>query len=244
MPTYPSGLRFERIVVPTPFKVGPANVYAITADPITLIDSGTNTPETENALLLDLPKLGADRSMLAATGKLLLEEGVPMETLLEMGDRERRRDFRDLHPVVDGAEPLAGGQVLRFDGFDLEVLHLPGHTAGHICLLDRASGVLFSGDTLLLDITPNPLLEPDPVSPNERRRSLLEYVRTLDVLASLPLERVYPGHGEPIDDPRGLIEEMRAHHRSRAEDLEGRLTAEGLTSWQLATQLFPRLEGF
>src|SRR2546430_17361323 len=58
MPTYPSGLRFERIVVPTPFKVGPANVYAITADPITLIDSGTNTPETENALRLGLAAIG------------------------------------------------------------------------------------------------------------------------------------------------------------------------------------------
>src|SRR5207244_13254613 len=150
--------------------------------------------------------------MLFATGRLLLQEGMPMDALIDVGERERK--LGNIRPHVEGAMPLRDDDRVEFAGFDLEVLHLPGHTAGHICLLDRASGVLFSGDTLLLDITPNPLLEPDPVSPNERRRSLLEYVRTLDVLASLLLERVYPGHGEPIDDPRGLIEEMRAPHRS------------------------------
>src|SRR6476660_4565430 len=58
MPAYPSGLRFERIVVPTPFAVGPANVYVTTAPPFTLIDTGTNTPETEVALLAGLSDAG------------------------------------------------------------------------------------------------------------------------------------------------------------------------------------------
>ncbi len=182
-----NGLRFERLVVPTPYRVGPANVYVITAEPITLIDCGPNTPETENALLLglasyglapeqiarivvthghpdhyglaaklqarsgatvlvgeaDLPKVTSDRSMLMATGRLLLGEGVPMETLLDMDQRGRRME--DIHPAVEDAVGLAGGETLGFDGFDLHVLHLPGHTAGHVCLLDRATGVLFSG---------------------------------------------------------------------------------------------------
>ncbi len=288
MPRFASGLRFERIVVPTPFAVGPANVYVTTAEPYTLIDTGTNTPDTERALLAglsaagveperierivithghpdhyglaprirelsgasvlvgvaDVPKLVADRSMLHATGRLLLGEGMPLETLMEMGDRERSRDFRDLHPAVDGVVPLAGGEALAFEGFELRVLHLPGHTAGHICLFDEASGVLFSGDTLLLNITPNPLLEPDPADPSERRRSLLEYVETLDRLASMPLATVFPGHGPPIEDPHALIEEMREHHRRRAVDLESRLTPEGKTAWSLATELFPGLTGF
>jgi glyoxylase-like metal-dependent hydrolase (beta-lactamase superfamily II) len=288
MPVYPSGLRFERIVVPTPFAVGPANVYVTTAEPFTLIDTGTNTPETEAALLTgladagvpperiarivithghpdhyglapmirersgaavlvgeaDVTKLVADRSVMHATGKLLMNEGMPIETLMEMGDRQQRKEFRDLHPTVEGIRALKGGERLAFDGFVLEVLHLPGHTAGHVCLFDEASGVLFSGDTLLLNITPNPLLEPDPADPSERRRSLLEYVRTLDRLAAMPLTEVFPGHGPPIEDPHGLIEEMRRHHRTRAADLESRLTPEGKTGWQLAIELFPALTGF
>jgi len=132
MPAYPSGLRFERIVVPTPYAVGPANVYVFPADPITLFDCGPNMPATESALFLglasiglrpeqiarvaishahpdhygmaprlremsgaqilvgerDLPKL-KDRSMLVATGRLLLQAGMPMEELVEIGERER-----------------------------------------------------------------------------------------------------------------------------------------------------------
>jgi glyoxylase-like metal-dependent hydrolase (beta-lactamase superfamily II) len=145
---------------------------------------------------------------------------------------------------VEDATVLRGGERLAFRGYELEVLHLPGHTAGHICLYEPDSGVLFSGDTLLLDITPNPLLEPDPLDPTERRQSLVDYLRTLDRLSELPLARVFPGHGEPIDDPHGLIEDMRAHHRRRTEDLAGRLTTNGKTGWQLANEVFPSLEGF
>jgi glyoxylase-like metal-dependent hydrolase (beta-lactamase superfamily II) len=285
VPSYASGLRFERIVVPTPYAVGPANVYAFIADPITLFDCGPNTPATENALFLglarigispeqvarvvishghpdhygmaprlqrlsgaqvligarDLPKL-SDDSMLMATGKLLLQAGMPMEELVDMGRRERR--LGDLRPVVEGALPLEGGDRLRFEGFELEVLHLPGHTAGHICLYDRPTRTLFSGDTLILGISPNPLIEPDPMDPTERRRSLVEYLQSLDRLSGMEMSRVYPGHGEPIDHPHELIEEMRAHHRRRTEDLAGLLDDQGKSGWQLANELFPALEGF
>jgi glyoxylase-like metal-dependent hydrolase (beta-lactamase superfamily II) len=288
MPSFATGLRFERIVVPTPFAVGPANVYVTTVEPYTLIDTGTNTPETEAALMAglvdagvapdrierivvthghpdhyglaprirelsgasvligeaDVAKVVSDGSMLRATGRLLLGEGMPMETLMDMGERQRTNDFRALHPPVDGIIALHGDETLGFDGFALRVLHLPGHTAGHICLFDEASGVLFSGDTLLLNITPNPLLEPDPADPSERRRSLLEYVETLDRLAAMPLTEVFPGHGPPITDPHGSIESMREHHRRRAADLESRLTPGGKTGWQLAVELFPSLTGF
>ena len=131
----------------------------------------------------DLPKLG-DASMLVATGHLLLQEGMPMDELLAMGERERR--LGDIRPSVSGAVALDGGERLRFEGFELEVLHLPGHTGGHICVFDLASGVLFSGDTLLLDISPNPLIEPDPLNPTERRRSLIEFLASLDRLSSCP----------------------------------------------------------
>jgi len=43
------------------------------------------------------------------------------------------------------AQPLAEGEVIeRFGG--LEVVHLPGHTAGHCGLIHRATGWLFCGD--------------------------------------------------------------------------------------------------
>src|SRR4029077_18751937 len=91
---------------------------------------------------------------------------------------------------------------------------------------------------------PNPLIEPDPMDPDERRQSLVEYLRSLDVLAGLPLATVFPGHGEPIEDPHGLIEDMRAHHRRRVEDLASRLGERPKTGWDLAQELFRDLQGF
>ena len=39
------------------------------------------------------------------------------------------------------------GEILDLGGRKLEILHAPGHTPDSICLLDRANGLLFTGDT-------------------------------------------------------------------------------------------------
>ena len=46
-------------------------------------------------------------------------------------------------------EPVADGQVFDLGGVELEAIHLPGHTAGEIVLLDRKDRILFSGDGIV-----------------------------------------------------------------------------------------------
>jgi len=51
--------------------------------------------------------------------------------------------------VTPGAEPtmfLAEGDILDLGDRSLEVLHVPGHTAGSIALWEPATGTLFTGD--------------------------------------------------------------------------------------------------
>jgi hydroxyacylglutathione hydrolase len=68
-------------------------------------------------------------------------------------DRERLEQPRpvmapfEIPPSVPAVE-LAEGGVVRFGEIRLEVLHTPGHTEGSVCLLDRDTATLFSGDTL------------------------------------------------------------------------------------------------
>jgi glyoxylase-like metal-dependent hydrolase (beta-lactamase superfamily II) len=50
-------------------------------------------------------------------------------------------------PVPD-FEPLIHGQVIRLAGIDIEVIHTPGHTPGHVCFRVPGEGVLLSGDQL------------------------------------------------------------------------------------------------
>jgi glyoxylase-like metal-dependent hydrolase (beta-lactamase superfamily II) len=276
---------FLRVIVPTPFKVGPANVYVFTDSPVTLIDCGPNTWAAENALRLglaehglvleqiariiithahpdhfglaprlhdisgaevfvgehDLPKISGTRAMYA-TGALLMEAGIPLDELLQWG----RDAPRDLDPKMEELTPIHAGDRFEFDGFALEALHLPGHTSGHICMLEPKRRVLFAGDTLISHITPNPILEPTPEDPTVRRKSLIEYIRTLDVLLSLDLTEVWPGHGEPILDPSTLIAGIEEHHRERKEEVAALLDGENepRSAWELARLMFPGLEGF
>jgi glyoxylase-like metal-dependent hydrolase (beta-lactamase superfamily II) len=48
----------ERIVVPTPFPVGPVNVWLLRGDPLTLVDTGPSTPEALVALEAGLEAAG------------------------------------------------------------------------------------------------------------------------------------------------------------------------------------------
>ena len=44
---------------------------------------------------------------------------------------------------------LRDGEQVNLGGKDLEVIHTPGESPDHICLLDRADPLLFCGDILL-----------------------------------------------------------------------------------------------
>src|SRR5262245_17245580 len=51
-------MQIEKLVIPTPFPVGPINVYLIVDDPLTLVDTGPKTEEAISALRDQLRKLG------------------------------------------------------------------------------------------------------------------------------------------------------------------------------------------
>ena len=48
----------ERVVLPTPFPVGPVNVWVLRGDPLTLVDAGPRTPEALTTLEAGVASLG------------------------------------------------------------------------------------------------------------------------------------------------------------------------------------------
>jgi hydroxyacylglutathione hydrolase len=48
----------------------------------------------------------------------------------------------------DADETLEGGERLQLAGLDIEVLHTPGHSPGHVTYAVEDAGALFSGDVL------------------------------------------------------------------------------------------------
>jgi glyoxylase-like metal-dependent hydrolase (beta-lactamase superfamily II) len=87
---------------------------------------------------------------------------------------------------------LKDGAVLDCGDAKLEVLHTPGHSAGSICLLDRETGDLFSGDTVFAnggvgrwDL------------PTGDHDALID---SLARLLKLKIRGLYPGHGPYHED--------------------------------------------
>ena len=76
--------------------------------------------------------------------------------------------------------------------FGLEVIDSPGHTAGHICILDAAAGILVTGDAL--SGTGGGVAPPD-ASFSEDMTVAME---TVLKLGSFNYEIALFGHGEPV----------------------------------------------
>ena len=175
-------------------------------------------------------------------GRLLLQAGMPVDLLLKM-DEHRKKDPR---PWLDipSLKPVHDGDLFEFTHFNLEALHVPGHSGGHFVYFEPGSRTLFAGDQLLPHVSPNPLLEPSLEDHTERRRSLVDYLDTLERFKKLDPAIAYPGHGTPIEDVGELVDRTIAHHLERQQEVAGLLTDHGQSPYELAQQIYPDVKGY
>ena len=178
-----------------------------------------------------------DPEMLIRTGRLLVEAGMPLEMLFKMNKQRGQQPG----PRVDHDQvvPVRDGDRFPFDDFELIAYDMPGHTGGHVVYLEPGTRTLFAGDQLLPKTSPNPLLEPSLDDPEERRRSLKDYLGSLEKMAAMDLTLVYPGHGDPVTDPGELIRSTIEHHEKRKVEVAGYLNATGQTPFAIAERMFP-----
>ena len=143
---------------------------------------------------------------------------------------ELRHESRTFGPFI---RPAHHPQLLEegdeVDGW--QVLKLPGHSDGHICLV--RNGVLVAGDHLLGEITPTVGLYPDS-RPDPLGDYLESLERTIDLAPTLAL----PGHGEPIADPVERAREIVEHHRTRLDETRAALGHEPRTAHEVSLILF------
>jgi glyoxylase-like metal-dependent hydrolase (beta-lactamase superfamily II) len=129
---------------------------------------------------------------------------------------------------------LFGGEALKVGSrWNLEVIHTPGHTRGTICLFEKRSGLLFSGDHVLPTITPNVSLGPlyigDPLG---------DYLESLGRVEELEARNILPSHEFVFSDLRGRAREIREHHANRLKNtLEILKNSATQSAYEIATQL-------
>lgn len=150
-------------------------------------------------------------------------------------------------PYMDFQEPvhvdreLTDGDGLDA-GHDLRVVYTPGHDPGSACFVSDGGDFALTGDHVLADVSPNPLLTLDPESPDERTRSLPQYIASLDRIRSRGVTTGYAGHHGTIEDLPARVEEIKQHHEDRKERIAGMIDeAGGITAYEIMQELFPNL---
>ena len=99
---------------------------------------------------------------------------------------------RELIPVKDG-------DIIDLGGRPLKVIHLPGHTAGSIALLDINARVLISGDSV----------QSSNIFMFGPRRSIRDFVKSMERLRTMEdqFDEVWGGHGDFPSKPE-LIDRL------------------------------------
>ena len=179
--------------------------------------------------------LGFIKSILLRNGapEALVNEAIQyMESAQIMGD------------PLDEAFFLDDGDSILFKSMTWKTIHCPGHSPGLICFHWPEKKILFTGNHLLKEITPNPILNVNESKPPFSYPSLQEYLTSLEKIEKFDISLLLPAHGEEIHDIRGLIQKIFAHHKDRMDRVLFSLSQDEKTPFEIAMDLFPGVAPF
>lgn len=128
---------------------------------------------------------------------------------------------------------LEDGDELDIPGRRFRVLHTPGHTAGHICIVADDDRLVFTGDHLLPDMFPGVGL-----GGIERGNPMAAYLRSLTALRDIDGYTALPGHGSPFTSVLQRATATAEHHLRRAAEVRAVLASDpGASTWTIASRL-------
>jgi glyoxylase-like metal-dependent hydrolase (beta-lactamase superfamily II) len=169
------------------------NVYLIINDTLKLIDAGL--PGSGDTIINYIKSIGYDPNSLTGifithhhydhTGSLkeLIEK-----TNAKVYAHTDEKEYIERETGISADYILKDGDIIN----DLKIIHTPGHTPGHICLLHLGTGSLFSGDLFYED---NGQLYEIPhrysMDPEMNRSSIKK-------LLNIDFKHIMPSHGKPI----------------------------------------------
>ncbi len=141
------------------------------------------------------------------------KHGVPVEEQPWM-ERASMPVRHFVAPIESPDVAVKGGEHISVGDFVFEVIWTPGHSPGHICLYEPNHRLLLTGDHVLPVITPNVSLHPQQTD-----NPLADYLASLEKVARLKVERILPAHEWDITWFQRRLEELRAHHEERLEEM-------------------------
>jgi glyoxylase-like metal-dependent hydrolase (beta-lactamase superfamily II) len=149
----------------------------------------------------------------AATGATVYAEG-PHRLARPLFIGETRRLDASADTAFRPDVALADGEVVSGDGWTLQAVTTPGHTANHMAYAFKERDLLFSGDHVMAWST-------TIVAPPDGAMS--DYMASLQKLARRSEATYLPGHGAPVRDAPRFVQHYIAHREGREASILHRL---------------------
>lgn len=177
------------------------------------------------------------RTYTLMTRERLAEFGVP---------DDRREELQTIPPLMAFPQPhtqIVDGEELPIPGRSIVALRSPGHTGGHICLVEKSTGIIFTGDHVLPGINSGIGLGGEsPTNP------VADYLRSLERIAEFDSYTAAPGHGRRFPGLAQRAQTLAAHHGRRSREVAAAMPTSD-TVWEIAARIrwsdgFETLRGY
>lgn len=153
------------------------------------------------------------RRIKAATGATVYAEGVHRSSRPRYESEKITTESgadRDFAPDVK----VKAGEIIKGDGWALEAVPTPGHTANHMAFAWTERSINFVGDHVMGWST-------SIVSPPDG--SMVDYMASLDRLAERPEQLYFSGHGPEIPEGPRYVRFLTRHRKAREASVLHRL---------------------
>jgi glyoxylase-like metal-dependent hydrolase (beta-lactamase superfamily II) len=213
---------------PGPFTFKGTISYIVGKGNVAIIDPGPDDPAHIGALLeavrnetvthIFVTHTHRDHSpavpaIKAATGATVYAEGPHRAARpLHIGEHNPLDASADRDFVPDVA--LKDGTIVEGDGWRIEAITTPGHTANHMCYALKDTNILFAGDHVMAWAT-------SIVAPPDGAMS--DYMASLNKLAKRSETIYLPGHGPAITDAPRFVSYYILHRKAREASILHRL---------------------
>jgi glyoxylase-like metal-dependent hydrolase (beta-lactamase superfamily II) len=231
-------IEFQRGLVMVPLRsptLPPAthtNCLLLGDDELWVVDPGSPWPEEQAILRETLERLAAEGRK--PVGVLLTHhhyDHVSGAQVLGLPIAAAAQTAELLDFPVDRV--LRDGEVLEVGPRGWNVMHLPGHTRGHVCLVERGSGAVVAGD--LVAGTGTVVIDPP-------EGDMGDYLRSLDRLLEAGAGTLYPAHGPVVPAGAAKLAQYKKHRLEREALVLSALKPEPQTPAQMVPAAYPEVK--
>ena len=195
-------VRIERVLAPNagPFTGTGTNTWLLESDgKVVVIDPGPVSDAHLDAILAAIGQRSVASVLVTHTHSDHAPLANPLARELEVPVYGHAAG-----PEFDPDLRLVEGAIVTVGGIGLEVIHTPGHSDDHLCFL--TGRILFTGDHIM-------------GGSSVMVEDMGSYLRSLERLQDLDLDRLYPGHGPEIEQPQQVISWYIAHRLQREQEI-------------------------